>query len=147
MPVSSWEKLPVKVPFPGVEVGIAAGEHVMMNYIHAKKGVSTRRHWHEAEQILCVFKGKVRVKAGDEPVSILGPGDVWHVPANTEHQADYLEDTVAMEGCSPIRLDNLHGYMKQDTYLVEQLDLAALYRKQGGGKGGAKKTGRKKARR
>ena len=139
MPVSNWEKLPVKVPFPGVEVGIAAGEHLMMNHIHARKGVSTRRHWHEAEQILCVFKGKVRVKAGDEPVSLLGPGDVWHVPSNTEHQADYLEDTVALEGCSPIRLDNFAGYLKVDTYLVEQLDLAGLMRKQKGkGKGRAK---------
>lgn len=139
MPVSSWKELPVKVPFPGVEVGIAAGEHVMMNYIHARKGVSTRRHWHEAEQILCVLKGRMRVKAGDEPVSILGPGDVWHVPSNTEHQADYLEDTVAFEGCSPIRLDNLAGYLKRDTYLVEQLDLAALLKKQkGSAKGGRK---------
>ena len=52
------------------------------------------------------------------------PGDVWYVPAHTEHQAEYLEDTFAVEACSPIRLDNLEGYLHVDTHLVDQWDLA-----------------------
>ena len=126
MPVTDWDKLPVKVPFPGVSVGIVSGEHVMISYIHAEGGNSTRRHYHEAEQIFCLISGSVRVQAGDEPVSVLKPGEVWYVPADAEHQADYLEDTVAFEACSPIRRDNLEGYLHQDTHFVEQRDLAAI---------------------
>lgn len=130
MPVTNWDELPVKVPFPGVEVGIAAGEDVMISYIHAKGGNSTRRHHHEAEQIFCMISGSVRVQCGDDPVSVLKAGDVWYVPAHTEHQADYLEDTFAVEACSPIRLDNLEGYLHVDTHLVEQWDLAGKLKKQ-----------------
>ncbi len=133
MPVTNWDELPVKVPFPGVEVGLVSGKHCMISYIHAKGGNSTRRHHHEAEQIFCLISGSARVQCGDEPVAVLKPGDVWYVPPHTEHQAEYLEDTVAFEACGPIRQDNFAGYLHPDTHFVEQRDLAAdMEREQAG---------------
>ncbi|MDA1000458.1 MAG: cupin domain-containing protein [bacterium] len=133
MPVTDWDKLPTKIPFPGVEPKIVSGEHVMICYVNAKKGATTVRHHHEAEQIFCLLSGSVRVQSGEEPVVILKPGDVWYVPSHVEHQADYLEDTVAFEACSPIRKDNFGGYLHQDTHMTKQRDLAALMKKQNKG--------------
>ena len=65
------------------------------------------------------------MQAGEEPAVVLKPGDVWYVPPHAEHQADYLEDTVAFEACGPIRRDNFAGYLHPDTHFVEQRDLAA----------------------
>ena len=130
MPVTNWDNLPTKIPFPGVEPKIVSGEHVMVCYIHAKKGGATVRHHHEAEQIFCLLSGSVRVQSEEEPVAILKPGDVWYVPSHVEHQAEYLEDTVAFEACSPIRKDNFEGYLHQDTHFTKQRNLAALMKKQ-----------------
>ena len=74
MPVTNWDELPVKVPFPGVEVGLVSGKHCMISYIHAKGGKSTRRHHHEAEQIFCLISGSARVQCGDEPVAVFKAG-------------------------------------------------------------------------
>ena len=74
MPVTNWDELPVKVPFPGVEVGLVSGKHCMISYIHAKGGNSTRRHHHEAEQIFCLISGSACVQCGDEPVAVLEAG-------------------------------------------------------------------------
>ncbi len=134
MTVTNWNSLPTKIPFPGVEPRIVSGEHVMISYIHAKKGGVTRRHHHEAEQIFCLISGSVRVQSAEGPVTVLKPGDVWYVPSHVEHQADYLEDTVAFEACSPIRKDNFAGYLHQDTHFTKQRNLATLMKKQKGGR-------------
>lgn len=74
------------------------------------------------------------MQSEEEPVAILKPGDVWYVPSHVEHQAEYLEDTVAFEACSPIRKDNFEGYLHQDTHFTKQRNLAALMKKQKKGK-------------
>ena len=141
MPVTNWDELPVKVPFPGVEVGLVSGKHCMISYIHAKGGKSTRRHHHEAEQIFCLISGSARVQCGDEPVAVLKPGDVWYVPPHIETSGGIS----GRHGCiSNIRRNiwktrlpsRLAGrYVRiisqatctrgRDTHFVEQRDLAA----------------------
>ncbi|MFC1491767.1 cupin domain-containing protein [Nitrospinota bacterium] len=130
MSVTNWDDLPKKSPFPGVEVEFVSGENVMINHVHAQKGGIVRRHHHEAEQIFCLISGSARVQAGEEPVTVLKPGDVWYVAGEVEHQVDFLEDSVALEAVSPIRLDHFAGYMKQHTFPTKQRDLAALMKKQ-----------------
>ncbi|MFQ5896272.1 MAG: cupin domain-containing protein [Nitrospinota bacterium] len=128
--VTDWDHVPTKEAFPGVNPKIVSGEYVMVSFVRARKGAKALRHHHEAEQILCVLKGRVRAQSEEGPVRVLGPGDIWYVPSHAEHQVDYLEDTEALEACSPIRRDNFAGYLANHTHRVPQRNLEAEMERQ-----------------
>ncbi len=116
-----WEDFPERGIYylPGMEikVRIMSGEKIMLTDIKAKKGVHIDMHYHEAEQIILVYKGKVKVRTGKEPAPReIGPGDIWVVPSNCPHGVDYVEDTEALEIVSPLRLDNFVGYTVSQTH-------------------------------
>jgi len=120
-----WEDFPERGIYylPGMEikVRIMSGEKIMLTDIKAKKGVHIDMHHHEAEQIILVYKGKVRVRTGKDPSpKVIGPGDIWVVPSNSPHGVDYIEDTEALEIVSPPRLDNFVGYAVSHTYFDKE---------------------------
>jgi len=97
-------------------VRIMSGEKIMVTKINAKEGAGVPPHYHEAEQIFMVFKGKMRVTTGKGDPKILDVGDIWVVPSNCLHSVCYIEDTEALEIVSPIRLDNFIGYTISHTF-------------------------------
>ena len=97
-------------------VRIMSGSRIMVTQINAKKGAFVPLHHHEAEQIILVFKGRIRGITGKDSSELLGPGGIWVVPANMPHSVEYVEDTEAMEMVSPIRLDNFVGYTIAHTF-------------------------------
>jgi quercetin dioxygenase-like cupin family protein len=105
-------------PFPKIRPTIIAGEKIMMAQVRAQKGGKTTYHRHEAEQIFVVLQGEMRVRTNGGPPRILRAGDVWWVPSNTPHQAEYLKDTLGLEAASPLRLDNFVGFLPSHTYTV-----------------------------
>ena len=115
-----WEDFPERDVYylPGMEikVRIMSSERIMLTNIKAKKGVSIRMHHHEPEQILLVYKGKIRARTAKEEPKIIGPGDIWIVPSNCPHAAEYVEETEALEIVSPLRLDNFVGYTVSHTF-------------------------------
>jgi quercetin dioxygenase-like cupin family protein len=102
-------------------VRIMSGSRIMVTQIHAQKGAFVPLHHHEAEQIIVVFKGRIRGITGRDSSELLGPGGIWVVPAHMPHSVEYVEDTEAMEMVSPIRLDNFVGYTIAHTFF-DQVD-------------------------
>ena len=119
-----WEDFPERGIYylPGMEikVRIMSSERMMLTDIKAKKGVHIDMHRHEAEQIILLSKGLMRVRTAREPPKVLNPGDIWVVPANCPHGVDYIEDTEALEIVSPPRLDNFVGYTVSHTFFEEK---------------------------
>jgi quercetin dioxygenase-like cupin family protein len=103
----------------GLKIRIMASERMMFTQISVKGGARIPRHHHEAEQVVFVFQGKVRVTTGDEPPRVLGPGDIWVIPSNVTHGVEYIGDCEALEAVSPLRLDNFTGYTIKHTFFDE----------------------------
>jgi quercetin dioxygenase-like cupin family protein len=69
------------------------GEKILVGRWFYRKGPGAKRHKHPNEQMSYVLRGKMKICIGDEE-KIVGPGDVFHIPANTEHGGgEYYEDT------------------------------------------------------
>ena len=103
----------------GLKIRIMASERMMFTQISVKGGAKIPRHHHEAEQVVFVFKGRVRVTTGDGPARVLEPGDIWVVPSNVTHGVEYIGDCEALEAVSPLRMDNFIGYTIQHTFFDE----------------------------
>jgi quercetin dioxygenase-like cupin family protein len=68
------------------------GEKILMGRFFYPKGPGAKLHKHPNEQIFYVLKGRARTWIGGEE-KITGPGDVMHIPPNTEHGGgEYFED-------------------------------------------------------
>jgi quercetin dioxygenase-like cupin family protein len=82
------------------------GDKTLLSEFQLSKGSQLPRHSHPYEQTGYLIAGKMRFYIGKD-VYVVEPGDSWCVPSNMEHQADILEDSVAIEVFSPVREDYL----------------------------------------
>ena len=80
------------------------GEKTLLCKFHLKKGSLIPRHSHPNEQTGYMISGLMRFTIGDETFDA-GPGDSWCIPADLEHNAELLEDSVVIEVFSPVRDD------------------------------------------
>ena len=87
---------------------LAHGQRMLMTEFRLVAGSDLPRHRHPQEQTGYLVSGHLRVSIGDETFDAL-PGDSWCVPADVEHGAEVLADTVALEVFSPVREDYLRG--------------------------------------
>lgn len=111
-----WDQFPEVEAMPGIYRRVLSGEQVMLSLVHARAGAKVGNHSHDAEQVSWIIKGKMEVTTEHGEKRIIGPGDVWVIPGNAVHSADYLEDTEMLEGFSPIRLEYLIGYTPDKTH-------------------------------
>jgi quercetin dioxygenase-like cupin family protein len=119
-----WEEFPEQTAYylkdnpdcQGIRSRKISGDHIMVSKISVKGGAKIPRHYHEAEQIMFIQKGKAHVSTGDAPLRTLGPGDIWVVPSNIPHGVEYEGDLEAMEVVSPPRVDTLIGYVVPHTF-------------------------------
>lgn len=89
-----WEELEAELITPKYSPArgpFVQGEKVMMGCFFYPAGGKVKPHAHPNEQIVSMVSGKARVRIGDEE-RIVGPGDVYMIPANTEHETETLED-------------------------------------------------------
>jgi quercetin dioxygenase-like cupin family protein len=103
-----------------IKIRILSSERMMLTEITVKGGGTIPRHRHEAEQIIIIQKGEVRVTTGKEAPHLLKAGDIWVVPSNTMHGLEYLGDVEALEVVSPPRMDNFLGYTIKHTFFEEE---------------------------
>jgi quercetin dioxygenase-like cupin family protein len=80
------------------------GKKMLMTEFRLRKGALLPRHAHEHEQTGYLVKGRIRLSIGTE-VYDAQAGDSWSIPGGTEHSAEILEDSTAIEVFSPIRDD------------------------------------------
>lgn len=88
------------------------GERMTVARLDLKRTAGTRTHTHEAEELLCVLTGALKVTVeGDE--TILREGELIQTRGGVPHAIEALEDTVLLAVFSPIRQDWID---KTDTY-------------------------------
>lgn len=82
------------------------GEKTLLVEFRMKKGALLPRHRHPHEQTGYLISGNLELTIDAETFNVR-PGDSWCIPGNVEHNAEILEDTVAVEIFSPVREDYL----------------------------------------
>jgi quercetin dioxygenase-like cupin family protein len=76
----------------------------MLVQIYVKRGCLVPMHAHESEQMTYVLQGALRFVVAGEEITVRD-GEVLHIPPNTAHQSEALEDTFELDVFSPVRAD------------------------------------------
>lgn len=71
--------------YSSAEGPVVEGERIQCGLIHKRRGTGARPHAHPNEQWNFIVQGTLRVKVGDEPEQLCGPGTLLYFPANTVH--------------------------------------------------------------
>jgi quercetin dioxygenase-like cupin family protein len=87
---------------------VALGESLTVARVEVKQGAVTQQHSHENEEVVVVLKGAWRFSIGDREVT-LRPNQMLAIPPGVEHSSEALEDTIALDICTPMRADWLTG--------------------------------------
>jgi len=82
------------------------GEKTLLSQFQLAQGHKLPRHSRPYEQTGYLISGRRRLTIGSQAFEV-EPGDSWCIPAGIEHQADVLEDSIALELFSPARPDYL----------------------------------------
>jgi quercetin dioxygenase-like cupin family protein len=80
---------------------LVTGEHVELGVLRFNAGEGARTHAHPQEQIILVLSGRVRMTVGAD-VAELGSRQGAHIPPNTPHRLEALEDTEVVSSKSVI---------------------------------------------
>jgi quercetin dioxygenase-like cupin family protein len=71
---------------------VVEGERMQCALVTKKRGTGSNPHFHPNEQWNYIVKGKLRVKVGDGPETICGPGTLLYFPANVVHYTIATEE-------------------------------------------------------
>jgi quercetin dioxygenase-like cupin family protein len=82
------------------------GGKTLMTEFLLRKGSVLPLHSHPHEQTGYLVKGRMRLTFGTEQFEAQ-TGDSWCIPGDVEHEAEIMEDTIAVEVFSPVREDYL----------------------------------------
>ena len=74
---------------------VATGEHLQLVWARYEREATYALHTHPHEQFSVLLQGRMRLTVGDE-VREIGPGDIWHAPANVPHGGEILGDEAAV---------------------------------------------------
>lgn len=83
------------------------GDNTLMTEFLLEKGRVLPVHKHPQEQTGYLVSGKIKLSIGGDEYEV-NPGDSWVIPGGTEHGADIIEDSVAVEVFAPVREDYLN---------------------------------------
>lgn len=118
---TDWGQVRVESVNPLAERQIVLSEKVMVVRWAFKKGCIIPLHQHVHEQISIGEKGTLRFRIEGKEVDV-GAGGILCIPPNVPHQAEVLEDAVAIDIFTPPREDFLRG---SDEYLRRADETAA----------------------
>ena len=99
-----WDEIALEKVTEMISRKIVAGEREMVAQVYLKKGALVPMHAHESEQMTYVLQGALKFLINGEEITVR-EGEVLHVPAWVEHQAEALDDTFELDLFSPIRQD------------------------------------------
>jgi len=83
------------------------GEKMLTTEFLLNKGSVIPVHSHPQDQTGYLVSGKMKLCIESES-RIVTPGDSWYIPGNVKHNAEILEDSVAIEVFSPVREDYIN---------------------------------------
>ena len=110
-----WDEIALEKVTEMMSQKIITGEREMLAQIYLKRGALIPLHSHESEQMTYILQGALRFLVGNEEV-VVREGEVLHIPANAQHQAEALEDTFELDVFCPPRRDWIDG---DDAYMRE----------------------------
>jgi quercetin dioxygenase-like cupin family protein len=84
-PLTQMEKIEAGVGYSTALGPVIEGERMQCGLISKKRGTGSRPHVHPNEQWNYIVKGTLRVKVGDGPEQLCGPGTLLYFPANIVH--------------------------------------------------------------
>ncbi len=88
---------------PGIQITTTVyGEKTLMTEFVMKAGRTLPTHQHPYEQTGYLVSGNIKLTIGDQLYEV-NPGDSWSIPADMEHGAEIISDTVALEVFAPLR--------------------------------------------
>jgi len=73
---------------------------IRIGRLNIEAGASTPSHNHANEQMVLVLEGRIKARSGDKEF-ILGPGEMFKVPAYVHHTYTALEDSLTIEVFGP----------------------------------------------
>ncbi|HXG92415.1 MAG TPA: cupin domain-containing protein [Blastocatellia bacterium] len=97
---------------------IALGENIVVARVEVKQWAVTQPHRHECEEVIIVLKGAWQFNLPDGEVT-LRENQMLSIPPGVEHSSEAIEDTVALDICTPTRLDWITG---EDRFLHRDPD-------------------------
>src|SRR4030095_1050223 len=86
---------------------VAKGDNLVIARIEVKQWAVTQQHTH-SEEVIMVLKGAWRFHLPTGDVT-LRANQMLSIPPGVEHSSEALEDTVALDICTPTRLDWITG--------------------------------------
>jgi quercetin dioxygenase-like cupin family protein len=96
-----------KQALPGIRLKtLVYGENTLLSEFRLEANSILPRHSHYHEQTGYLVEGRIRLTIGQQTFEA-GPGDSWCIPGNTDHSAEILENSLAIEVFSPVREDYL----------------------------------------
>lgn len=84
-PLTQMQKIEAGVGYSTALGPVVEGERMQCGLISKKRGTGSRPHVHPNEQWNYIVKGTLRVKVGDGPEQLCGPGTLLYFPANIVH--------------------------------------------------------------
>jgi len=108
-----WESVKNEVLNDKLSRRVVNGGKITLAQLKLLKGCYVPAHQHENEQMSVVLQGALTFKIGTEEVQARA-GEVVVIPSNVPHNVLALEDSIALDVFSPIRLDWMTG---TDNYL------------------------------
>jgi quercetin dioxygenase-like cupin family protein len=97
---------------------VALGENIVVARVEVKQWAVTHTHSHESEEVIIVLKGAWRFLLPEGEVT-LRENQMLSIPPGVEHSSEALEDTLALDICTPTRLDWITG---EDRFLHRNPD-------------------------
>jgi len=96
-----------KQVLPGISLKtLVYGENTLFSEFRMEANSILPKHSHYHEQTGYLVKGRIKLTIGPQTFET-GPGDSWCIPGNTDHSAEILENSLAIEVFSPLREDYL----------------------------------------
>jgi quercetin dioxygenase-like cupin family protein len=108
-----WAQEPVEQLNPLIDRQMIHTETMTLARLVLRRGALVPRHAHANEQITNVLEGRLRFAVGDDD-HVVAAGESLVLPANVPHEAEALEDSVALDVFCPVREDWRRG---DDAYL------------------------------
>ncbi|MCX5856077.1 MAG: cupin domain-containing protein [Deltaproteobacteria bacterium] len=101
-----------KQVLPGIKFKtLVYGEKTLFSEFRLEANSILPKHSHFHEQTGYLVEGRISLTIGQQTFEA-GPGDSWCIPSNIDHNAEILENSLAIEVFSPVREDYLpekHG--------------------------------------
>jgi quercetin dioxygenase-like cupin family protein len=99
-----WDEIALDKVTEMLSRKVVRGDREMIVQVYIKRGCVVPMHTHESEQMTYVLQGALKFLVAGEEITVR-EGEVLHIPANLEHQAEALEDTFELDLFSPSRED------------------------------------------